>query len=116
MLASEWMPGCSGKSCVGLIKDIEDHERFKVWVLDWQLGEFPMSDENWWKERFPLIPEGVLEFMVGQSAPPPDGDALPWNRRQRKRFLRAKALVIHLYAGDESSCKDWETGWPPGVE
>ena len=24
--------------------------------------------------------------------------------------------VIHLYAGDESSCKDWETGWPPGVE
>ena len=101
---------------LGLIKDIEDHERFKRMGPRLAAGRVSDVDENWWKERFPLIPEGVLEFMVGQGDPPPDGDSLPWNRRQRKRFLRAKALVIHLYAGDESSCKDWETGWPPGVE
>ena len=53
---------------------------------------------------------------MGQNQPPSDGAELPWNRRTRKRFERAKALVIHLYAGEGESCKEWGKGWPSGVE
>ena len=53
---------------------------------------------------------------MGQNQPPSDGAELPWNRRTRKRFERAKALVIHLFAGEGDSCKEWGKGWPSGVE
>ena len=53
---------------------------------------------------------------MGQNQPPSDGAELPWNRRTRKRFERAKALVIHLFAGEGDSCKEWGKVWPSGVE
>ena len=101
---------------LGLINDIEDHERFKRMGPRLAAGRVSDVDVSWWKDRFPLIPEGVLNFMVGQDSPPNDGTSLPWNRRKRRRVMKAKAVIIHLFAGDEGSCREWEKGWPPGVE
>lgn len=101
---------------LGLISDIEAHERFKRMGPRLAVGRLTEPEFQWWKERFPLVPQKVLEFMVGQNQPPSDGAELPWNRRTRKRFERAKALVIHLYAGEGESCKEWGKGWPSGVE
>ena len=39
---------------------------------------------------------------------------LPWNRAQRRRLAQAKAVVIHLFAGEAS--KEWCHELPPGVE
>ncbi len=44
----------------------------------------------------------------------PTGLHLPWNRAQRRRHAQAKALIIHLFAGECS--KEWVSGWPQGVE
>ena len=51
--------------------------------------------------------------MSGQNMPL-QGCHLPWNRAQRRRHSQAKELVIHLYAGE--SAKEWDHGWPPGLE
>jgi hypothetical protein len=47
--------------------------------------------------------------MVGPGVETP-GAHLPWNQAQRHRHAQAKAIVIHLYAGEAS--KDWCLGWP----
>ena len=49
----------------------------------------------------------------GQGVETP-GIHLPWNRAQRRRHAQAKAIVIHLYAGEAS--KEWCLGWPADVE
>ena len=45
----------------------------------------------------------------GQGVETP-GIHLPWNRAQRRRHTQAKAIAIHLYAGEAS--KEWCLGWP----
>ena len=51
--------------------------------------------------------------MNGQGEEP-SGLHLPWNRAQRRRHAQAKALIIHLFAGESS--KEWSMGWPSGIE
>ena len=54
--------------------------------------------------------------MVGQNAGMPKGETLPWNRRVRKRLRKAKGVIIHLFAGSRQSAREWQKGWPPGIE
>ena len=62
-------------------------------------GDVSGEVKDWWKKEFPSIPEDVLSYMGGQNEEIPPGDQLPWNRRCRRRFLNAKAIVIHLFSG-----------------
>lgn len=101
---------------LGLINDIEAHERFKRMGPKLAAGKLSESERSWWAQKFPEVPAGVVDFMVGQDTPPKDGAQLPWNRRKRRRFQQAKALIIHLFSGNKAACKEWEKGWPPGVE
>ena len=52
--------------------------------------------------------------MTGQHKGKPDGNLVPWNRRKRRQIERARAVVIHLFAGKSAS--EWRKGWPDGVE
>ena len=70
---------------------------------------------DWWNEMFPSVPPQVLQHMVGQDHVP-KGEDLPWNRRARKRFRKAKGLIIHLFSGNKESSRQWKQGWPKGVE
>ena len=79
-------------------------------------GKLSEGERSWWAQKFPEVPTRVVDFMVGQESPPKDGSGLPWNRRKRRSFRQAKALIIHLFAGNKSACREWEKGWPPGVE
>lgn len=109
-------PVVTESHALGLIGDIEAHERFKRMGPKLAMGRVSDLERAWWTDRFPQVPARVIDYMVGQNSPPGDGSKLPWNRRTRRKFLKAKALVFHLFAGDEGSCKEWEKGWPAGVE
>ena len=101
---------------LSLIRDIEEHEKFKRLGPKLAVGKVSDAVKDWWNKRYPEVPDKVLDFMVGQEAPPQDGSGLPWNRRFRKRVERAKAVVIHLFSGSEEDSKLWGKGWPPHVE
>ena len=101
---------------LGLIGDIEAHERFKRLGPKLASGKISDGEREWWTQRFPDVPPSVVDFMAGQDRPPKDGSQLPWNRRKRRQFQRAKGIIVHLFAGNKSSCKEWEKGWPPGIE
>ena len=97
---------------LALIGEIEQMEREKKKTA---LRDEETFEEvvNWWSTRFPEVPSRVWKFMAGQEVEP-DPHRLPWNRHQRKRHKRAKALIIHLYAG--KGAKEWRQGWPDGIE
>ena len=98
-----------------LIDEIEGYERFQRLGPKIAMGQVTEEVMEWWSQRFPLVPESVVQYMVGQGESW-DSSQLPWNRKMRKRFQGAKGLVIHLFAGGGNSCKDWEKGWPSGYE
>lgn len=100
---------------LALIAEIEDQERLRRLGPGLALGQVSDATRKWWKERFPLVPDDVLQFMVGQGEKP-DPNLLPWNRKLRKRFEHAQGLIIHLYAGNSTACKEWDRGWPSGIE
>eukprot|EP00435_Cladocopium_sp_Y103_P050550 s148_g15.t1 len=99
-----------------LIKEIEDQERFKRLGPKLAAGQLSAEERQWWNQRYPDVPDSVLEFMVGQNAGMPKGETLPWNRRVRKRLRKAKGVIIHLFAGSRQSAREWQKGWPPGIE
>ena len=105
-------PVVSEKHALGLIQDIENMELAKRIPNE---PQGPMSNDvaTWWSERFPEVPKRVWGYMRGQGEEP-NGADLPWNRAQRRRHSQAKALIIHLFAGE--SAKEWISGWPTGVE
>ena len=55
-----------------------------------------------------------LELHEGSRCCETPGAHLPWNRAQRRRHAQAKAIDIHLYAGEAS--KEWCLGWPADVD
>ena len=101
---------------LSLIRDLEEHEKFKRLGPKLAVGRVSEDVKCWWHKGYPQVPDNVLDFMVGQEAPPQEGSGLPWNRRFRKRVGRAKAVVIHLFSGSEEDSKLWGKGWPPHVE
>ena len=68
---------------------------------------------EWWSKLFPHVPKRIWGYMNVVETES-QGVHLPWNRAPRRRHAQAKAIVIHLYAGEAS--KDWEKDWPLGVE
>ena len=105
-------PVVSEKHALGLIQDIENMETAKRIPNEVQ-GPTPSEVEKWWSEKFPEVPKRVWGYMRGQGEEP-NGNNLQWNRAQRRRHAQAKALIIHLFAGECS--KEWVSGWPHGVE
>lgn len=97
-----------------LIHDIEQSEIRKVNGPRVAAESVAGDVIKWWKKRFPEVPEGVLNYMVGQHDGLPDGSKLPWNRHTRRRIEKSKAILIHLFSGEGQ--KFWKTGWPQGVE
>ena len=97
-----------------LIDDMERKQRERLLGPKIARGDVSGEVREWWNKEFPSIPEDVLSYMGGQNEELPPGDQLPWNRRCRRRFLNAKAIVIHLFSGKCS--KFWRDGWPAGVE
>lgn len=98
-----------------LIEDIENQEKLRRMGPRLALGVVDEETKTWWRQRFPQVPDSVLDFMGGQNKMP-SGDQLPWNRGTRKRFWGAKGLIIHLFSGNQAASKEWSQGWPPGIE
>ena len=107
-------PVVKEKHALQLIHDIEQSELRKTNGPRVAAESVSGDVVNWWKQHFPEVPEGVVNYMVGQHEGIPDGSKLPWNRHARRRFEKSKALVIHLFSGENP--KFWKTGWPQGVE
>ena len=97
-----------------LIGEIEEMEKRKKQGPKLASGQLSRDVKDWWHERFPQVPEPVLQHMVGQNDGMPEGSNLPWNRHVRRRMAQSKAIVIHLFSGREPSY--WKKGWPNGVE
>ena len=76
-------------------------------------GTPPDDVYKWWTHNFPLVPQRIWKYMRGQGEDV-EGLHVPWNRAQRRKHAAAKAIVIHLYAGEAS--KEWNEHWPSGVE
>lgn len=69
-------PVMNREEALDLIEELED-----------QSDENLLTEEtkSWWKERYPNLPEEVLQFMKGQHMRWQDCPGiLPFNRRQRK--------------------------------
>ena len=105
-------PVVSERHALGLIQDIENMERAKRVPSD-VLGPTPENVYKWWTHQFPLVPQRIWSYMKGQGEEV-EGLHVPWNRAQRRRHSAAKAIVLHLYAGEAS--KEWIAQWPNGVE
>ena len=97
-----------------LIRDMEDMRRQRK--SQPKLAGETVSDEVkiWWKKNFPEVPPNVVAYMTGQQKGKPDGNLVPWNRRKQRQIETARAIVIHLFAGNNAS--EWRKGWPDGVE
>ena len=90
--------GCPVMDRDGPLEILKEMERLDSGGVDLQADEL-----RWWKECFPLVPDGVLKRFRGQGeewGP----DLLPWNRRQRRAHAR-RAVAIHLFSGFDT--KKW---------
>ena len=62
----------------------------------------------WWKERYPQVPDSIVDHMKGQLSDwRTCGPGLPWNRRRRRQLETASAVVVHLFSGDRHASKKW---------
>jgi len=68
------------------------------------LGEEQVGWLRLLREVFPSTPEEVLARVPPTSEW--KGEALPWNRRRRRRMMRAKEIVFHLFSGPDA--RFWE--------
>ena len=109
-------PVVTESDCLQLIKNWEDHERLYRMGPKLASGKVSDSVSQWWHQRFPEVPQRIVDHMVGQDHGLPKGGELPWNRRTRKRIAGARGLIIHLFSGNHEASKKWTQGWPEGVE
>ena len=67
-----------------------------------------LSDEDlgWWKNYFPEVPDEIWNFMKGQSQDYRQLGGVPWNRHKRRRLMRSKGVILHLFSGSQSD--SWE--------
>ena len=66
-----------------------------------------VEDVSWWKELFPLAPDGVLKHMRILENEAEALAGCPWNRRVRKRLECSKGIILLLYAG--TGAKKWRS-------
>ena len=56
-------PVVTESHALGLIADIEAHERFKRLGPKLAVGQLSNPELEWWKERYPKVPSRVLDFI-----------------------------------------------------
>ena len=73
---------------------------------------FEPSDHeiDWWKKRYPQVPERICALMRGQGLNWEEvASTLPWNRAKRRRLERARGgVVVHLFSGSGGESKKWK--------
>ena len=58
------------------------------------------------KQEFPDLPDSICRRVVPNMSKV-DSEQLPWNRRQRRKMLRSKRIILHLFSGPDE--KTWKT-------
>ena len=71
--------------------------------------EPPAQEIEWWKEKYPQVPERNWSLMRGQGLNWEEiASPLPWNRAKRRRLERARGgVVIHLFSGSGGESRRW---------
>ena len=98
-----------------LIRELETAEKSKQLMLrslevaGWKQEDKDMADKL--KKLFPETPVELLQPMVSKAG---DEARLPWNRHQRRRFKKAKGVVLNLFSGPDQAW--WSKRMPHDVE
>eukprot|EP00435_Cladocopium_sp_Y103_P025555 s2799_g6.t1 len=58
------------------------------------------------KQEFPDLPDSICRRVVPRMDKI-DSEQLPWNRRLRRKMLRSKRIILHLFSGPD--VKTWKT-------
>ena len=89
---------------MNLIRELETAEKRKKMMLrslevtGWKQEDKDMADKL--KKLFPETPVELLQPMVGKAG---DEARLRWNRHQRRRFKKAKGIVLNLFSGPDQA-------------
>ncbi|CAE7354912.1 GIP [Symbiodinium sp. CCMP2592] len=83
--------------------------RLGAWKLDWEFGAKAVKDLRngvglswaWLHQMFPEAPSWLVSAIPVVAGT--DGDSVPWNRHERKRWRRASAVAVHLFCGRDRS-------------
>ena len=93
-----------------LIRELETAEKSKqLEVTGWKQEDKDMADKL--KELFPETHVELLQPMVSKAG---DEARLPWNRHQRRRFKKAKGIVLNLFSGPDQGW--WSKRMPHDIE
>ena len=98
-----------------LIRELETAEKNKQLMLrslevtGWKQEDKDMADKL--KKLFPETPVELLQPMVSKAG---DEARLPWNRHQRRRFKKAKGIVLNLFSGPDQAW--WSKRMPHDIE
>ena len=52
------------------------------------------------QKEFPDLPEAICQRIVPRMLEI-DPQKLPWNRRLRRKMMKSKRLIVHLFAGPD---------------
>ena len=88
------------------LRSLQDHRGGQVDLKE-ALKALPMDSSvalKWLAQKFPSLPPDILaRIPVAASYDPAK---VAWNRRQRRTWLRSKAVALHLFSGPQK--KFWE--------
>ena len=67
--------------------------------------------QEWWRSRFPDIPNEVLKYMKGQDDRWEDVDhqGMPFNRHRRRQLECSRGVILHLFSGGQDQSKKWKS-------
>ena len=76
-------------------------------VMDWELGKKAVKDLRngvglswaWLHQVFPEAPAWLVSAVPTVAGV--EGDKVPWNRHERKRWKQASAVALHLFCGKD---------------
>ena len=57
------------------------------------------------KKEFPDLPDAICRRVVPKMSEI-DSEKLPWNRRLRRKMMKSKRVVLHLFSGPDE--KTWK--------
>ena len=86
-----------------------DMVRMSERKLDWEMGAKAVKDLRngvglswaWLHQTFPEAPSWLISAIPVVAEV--DGERVPWNRHERKRWKRASAVAVHLFCGKDRS-------------
>ena len=105
-IASHLQDGCpvvKEEDALALIEEIEAVE-LKKYMNVLKEGDMDAELMGWWRAHFPEVPPRIFRFRAEDASL--DTSSLPWNRATRRRYLRSKKVVVHLYAGERAA--EWK--------